>query len=426
MKTAAPASPLHRTGFLRQISGTLATRMLLIALGAVSAIVIARSLTPAARGLYAVAVTLAALAAQVGNLGLHATHTQTVARAPDSLDAVVGNILVVSGAAGLLLAAVTGVVWIVAPALAPLQGPTLVLTMLWAPLNLATFLFVNLLIGLHAVGAANRLELGNRVLSLILLLGVVTKGWQSVPVLVALAVAAQVATFALALVTLHRLSGVRPRPSRTLLSRTVRQGVSLWLTTLLCYLLTRLDLLLLHYLGTPADTGYYASALTLTDVVMVLPGTICNLLFPRLVGDDAVAARWHFTQKTTRVTALVLAPVLVMLAVGSPWIVPLLFGKAYVPAALVVMVMAPGLFCIGLETVFVQFLNGQGLPMGVPAIWALVVAGNVGLNLWLIPRAGCVGAALASSICNVMATMAIGWLCLRMATRLSAEPGCGR
>jgi O-antigen/teichoic acid export membrane protein len=415
MKTVEPT--LHREGFLRQITGTLATRLLLIGLGAISAIIIARSLTPGDRGLYAVAVTLAGLAAQLGNLGLHAAHTHALARDPDRLGAIVGNTVAVSIGGGFVLAGLTALVSVLWPAVAPLHGPALWLTLLWAPLNLGTFLFVNLLIGLGAVGVANRLELGSRLLSLTLLLGIVLQSRQSVPSLVALAAVTQAATFLTALVLVRRQAGPSLRLSLPLLGQTVRHGFSTWLTTVLTFLLIRLDLLLLHYLGTPADTGYYAVALTLADVVMVLPGTVCNLLFPRMVGSEPVAARWRYTLETTRATALVLAPLLAGMALVSGWLIETLFGAAYAPAALVLQIMAPGLFCLGLETVMVQFLNGQGLPMSISAVWAAIVAGNVGLNLWLIPRHGSIGAAWAATVSDVAALLVVGWLSHRRAHR---------
>ena len=63
---------------------TYATRILLIGIGLVSAVIVARLLGPQGRGIYAVAAATGALGVQFGNLGLHTSNIYFVARDPQN------------------------------------------------------------------------------------------------------------------------------------------------------------------------------------------------------------------------------------------------------------------------------------------------------------------------------------------------------
>ena len=97
--------------FVRSAATTFATRIVLVGLGLATTVVVARSLGPEGRGLYAVALTIATLGVQLGNLGLHASNTYFVAKDRSLLSGLIGNTLVVTLGLGGLGAAVAGAVF---------------------------------------------------------------------------------------------------------------------------------------------------------------------------------------------------------------------------------------------------------------------------------------------------------------------------
>jgi hypothetical protein len=82
--------------FVRKVAETFLTRILLIGIGLITSVIVARVLGPEGRGLYAVAATIAAMGVQLGNLGLHASNTYYVAQKPELLPFLMGNTLIAS------------------------------------------------------------------------------------------------------------------------------------------------------------------------------------------------------------------------------------------------------------------------------------------------------------------------------------------
>ena len=66
--------------FLLNVAETLLTRIVMIPIGLITSVILARVLGPEGRGLYAVAATISAIGEQFGNFGLHASNTYYVAR----------------------------------------------------------------------------------------------------------------------------------------------------------------------------------------------------------------------------------------------------------------------------------------------------------------------------------------------------------
>ncbi len=91
--TTEERSPKGRPTIWRSIVETYATRILLIAIGFATTVIISRTLGPSGRGLFAVAAAIGAIGIQFGNLGLHASNTYYVAKDRELLPVLVGNTL---------------------------------------------------------------------------------------------------------------------------------------------------------------------------------------------------------------------------------------------------------------------------------------------------------------------------------------------
>jgi len=83
-------------------------------------------------------------------------------------------------------------------------------------------------------------------------------------------------------------------------------------------------------------------------------------------------------------------------------IIPLLYGRAFLPAVPAFQCLLPGIFFLGIEVVLVQFINSMGFPMHVVYIWGFSTLLNIGMNLYAIGKYGIIGAAMVSSICYLI------------------------
>jgi O-antigen/teichoic acid export membrane protein len=87
-----------------------------------------------------------------------------------------------------------------------------------------------------------------------------------------------------------------------------------------------------------------------------------------------------------------------ILAVPLSFVLPILYGSAFAGVPLQILILLPGVFLLGIETVQVQFFNSLGVPRAIPAFWIVTVVISVGLNLVVVPSYGAVGAAGVSTI----------------------------
>lgn len=389
---AAVASDL-----VRKVSEAFAARILLIGLGLVTSVLVARLLGPEGRGLYAVAMTVSAIGVQFGNLGLHASNTYYVARDRELLPVLISNTLAVSfvaGGAGVGLAWGIFALW---PELAPVHGQLLALAFVWIPFGLAYLLVQNLLLGVQEVRAYNKIELATRFLAagligLVFILHIVNVEAVFFTGLVAL-----ILGLAWGLWRLRSYFSHLPAPSLTLFKANLRYGLKAYTAALFAFLVLKFDLLMVKYMLGGEQAGYYSVVVSIADMIYLLPVTVGTILFPTLSALADVQAKWRLTERASLVMGVLLLPPLALSVMRAEAIVRLLFGDTFVPAVPALIWLAPGILFLGIQTVAVQFLNSIGFPRRVVAIWGFSWLVNIGLNLWSIPRYGISGASAVST-----------------------------
>jgi O-antigen/teichoic acid export membrane protein len=187
------------------------------------------------------------------------------------------------------------------------------------------------------------------------------------------------------------------RPDFRLLA-TLR-GVSMraYITSLLSFLVLRSDLILVFDFLGAASTGVYSVAVQFADLLLVLPGAIGTLLFPRVAASPSAESA-AFTALVCRHTALVVAGGCLVVAAVIPWAIPALFGSAFAGAVPCLWILLPGVFCMSLEGILANDLAGRDYPAFLPWIWLALLTTNVVLNLLWLPTFGIVGAAAASTV----------------------------
>jgi O-antigen/teichoic acid export membrane protein len=74
------------------------------------------------------------------------------------------------------------------------------------------------------------------------------------------------------------------------------------------------------------------------------------------------------------------------------------YGRAFSEATGLLLILLPGVYLMGLESVLVQHFNATGLPIAIPLYWIAILVVNLVLVLLLVPRFGAYGAAIASTI----------------------------
>lgn len=187
---------------------------------------------------------------------------------------------------------------------------------------------------------------------------------------------------------------------RRILHYAFKQALPLTLTTLFINLYFRIDITLLTKLTDTTQVGWYSAAHKCIEVLMVIPTVLVVATFPgfsKLYHDNKEQLQ-RAAVKVLRLLLMLGLPIAVgSLLVGVP-LMTMIFGKAFELSG-----HALGFLAIALCFIFLNYALSYILiaaeKQKVNAIVAgLAVLVSILCNLWLIPKEGYMGAALAAVI----------------------------
>lgn len=160
----------------------------------------------------------------------------------------------------------------------------------------------------------------------------------------------------------------------------------------------KIDVVMLGYLSSNAETGIYSLTQKLSEVLYIVPVVLIDSAYPTL-------ARRFLDSGETRHGQLLfdlafggaLLATLTALAVAAP-VIATLFGDAYRPSAEIFHLHAWSCLAIALNTARHRWLAVVGLQRHAPTVTIIGLLLNVAMNLVLIPRLGAYGAAIATVV----------------------------
>ena len=194
--------------------------------------------------------------------------------------------------------------------------------------------------------------------------------------------------------------------SRARAKRLLRASWPLLISGLLIIVYMRTDQILLGTLSSKMVVGFYSAATKLSEIWYAIPSLICASVMPRLLARKGNDPSFYYTRLQTLYNMLAKISLLIGLGglVVSKYLILLLFGKAFLPAAQVLNVhiwTAPFVFIgvVGGMQLIHENLTRFALQRSI--VGAVC---NVALNFMLIPRFGAVGSALATLFTQVIAS----------------------
>lgn len=412
--------------FLRDSGGAAVLQILAAGLQFLAGVLVARGLGSDGKGIQALVVLIPDMARAVAHMGFGTACTRQIVKQPSRSGAIAGNLLVFALIVGSLFCAG---LWVAFPwlerfvsadsagAVAAMgDGVTgaIQLAILAVPLLLLEGYLGGALVGSRAILAANVakvVQTGSFALLVPLL-------FHSQGVTVTVAVKAWVLSFALgdavALFALLLVLRGRRRPDLGLAREAFLFGVKTLPTSISVYLLFRIDVALVRAWRTAEEVGVYAIAASLAMLFQIVGFSVERALVPRLMsksGEETAV----LTPIATRSFVLFGAPLAAVAALAAYPMVPLLFGEDFAGAVLPLAIILPGLVIGNVGQIANTDLLGRGFPgyASISATFALVV--NIGLNVFLIPRYGINGAAIASLVCYTQHGLVLAYIYQRLA-----------
>ncbi len=388
--------------FIQKVLETFSTRVLLIVFSLATSIIVARSLGPEGRGLYALAMIIGILGVQFTNLGLHSSNTYYVARDPNLLSPLMGNSLLVSFSMGGLCAVIVGLIFHAFPEIPPIHGPLLIIALVWIPFGLAYLLNQNLVLGIQDIRSFNKLEIYNKAISIILIVAVVLSGWVSPSSLFATSFLALLVCFIWSFNILNKRIARPVHLSKSLFRRHLPYGIKAYLGSLVGFLLLRIDMLMINQILGKKEVGLYDIAVNMSDMIYLFPMVVSTLLFPKLSGITHIGEKWKLSKNTGIVMLIIMAVICIGVAVLAHPIIHLLYGKPFigcVPAFIFLIICK---FLMAANSIFSTFIASIYVPWTTIPFNFSTLGINIVLNFYWIEKYGIVGAAMSSIVCFLL------------------------
>jgi O-antigen/teichoic acid export membrane protein len=383
--------------YTRSVFITLIAKFLAIPIGIASSIITARYLGPSGRGILILLVTLQGIAIQFGTFGFNSSITYFISREKTLTSRIISNALFVAITVGSVLALLLfllGEYWPHA-VLGEVDPIYLNVFLLSLPFAFLQQLLQNVFIAQQRISEFNVLDLLTRLLQVFIFS------------LVLIVLRAFVFETVLSLAGITIVSGViyamrstqntsfRFSFDSVLFHRMFRYGVRTYIASVLMFLVFRVNVFFINtYLG-EYDSGLYSIVLQIGDLAYLLPVTLGLLLFPKVSAD--IADNGLLTAKVFRFSFYGMGIVCIGIALLGRWVIVLLFGQEFEPAAEPLMYLAPGILALSLATILNNDLAGRGLPaivMIAPAVGLFLTAA---INVVFLSSWGLVASSVASS-----------------------------
>jgi O-antigen/teichoic acid export membrane protein len=177
------------------------------------------------------------------------------------------------------------------------------------------------------------------------------------------------------------------------------------------------DIIMLGFWRTTDDVGIYAAVQKIVGILSVIPTLIITSTFPvfsRLAHQNDSVRMRQAMESVIRILFLFSVPlVLGGIVLGAP-LLNFIFGNAYgsgASAMSILLISIIASFPTGLFSYFIFAYDKQRKMVLYPIIAALI---NIGLNLFLVPRFGMIGASVATLTTSVIYFFLLFQLCLKI------------
>jgi O-antigen/teichoic acid export membrane protein len=405
-----------KTSILRSAVLLLCSNFGSILAALATSIILARVLGPERLGIFTAVMVYPLLVAAFVQGGMRQATAYLVGRRThpeEEIAGVVASLWIVASLLGMILCA--ALVW---PVLARgAHALNLALAVAIVPLLLMNYFSGGYLLGKEQIGQFARLRYAPALATLVTTaLFVWFLGWGIAGAQVAQIFGSMAATVSVTMLIVASV-GVRLRWNFGIVKDLLGLGSVYAVALLLNQLLYKLGILVLQYKGTAADLGQYALASQLGLLMWNIPNAVGLIVYSKRASSRNKDETDRDVRGVFLLTILATGFACVAAALFASMLIPLVYGASFSMAGSLLTILLPGVMAMCVGKLIGFDLAGQGKPW--ISILAAVPALAVGLllNLYLVPRFGPVGAALATSVSFITMTTA-----LLVSTRIMAVP----
>jgi O-antigen/teichoic acid export membrane protein len=408
---SSPEASRNR-GLFSSASLTLGTRLVAFGFSVITNVILARSLGPEGRGVYAVAVMISSILSLLAQLGVGPANIYHLSSRLIDLDELIGHsasLALVLGTSCFLLVFVlieaTGTDKVLGVGsrfvlISCGSVPFMLITAYMQSLLQGGQRFVRFNLVLLIQYAAPTLAL---VVSLFVFrdrtLGAVS-AWT----------ASTVVTAAAALYSIAPLSRLSLRMRSTTIRSLLRFGLISYVSNVTSFVNYRFDVLIVNLFAGARQVGLYSVGTSLAEIVWFITNAASVVLAPRVASSNSQEAD-RVTEGVARVVVFMTVGAACLLALFAPLIVTVFFGSAFAESVWAVWLLLPGIATFSVGRLLSMYLLGRNrLRVDMAASIAGLVI-TLALDFALIPHYGFRGAAVASSIAYTAAMLVnLSWV----------------
>lgn len=193
-----------------------------------------------------------------------------------------------------------------------------------------------------------------------------------------------------------------------IIKRIFKLSLPLILTKTLILFFHKADVFLLGTLSDSAAVGLYGVAIKFTDMLHVLPYALAISVLPVLTSASEQERRsWSILYY--RISIWGGLSISLILAFILPIMVPFIFGMEYAFSGEIASIhIITFFFIMVLEALKIRLIV-RGMEYQLYWIYAIALIFNIGLNMYLIPHYGAIGAATAAVISYALCAFILPW-----------------
>ncbi|MFA5793501.1 MAG: flippase [Candidatus Brocadiia bacterium] len=385
---------------------TFGTRIVTFIISAVASIILVRFLGAEGRGVLGVILMTVGILTILADFGITFANVYFTTREKPSV--LFWNSLSSGIFIGLILIGVAKIIILVIPsAFRGIEHHLLLLCAISLPFILVTTYFSGIIRGLQEIKALNIFSFLNTIFILLAYI-IILSYYPTVRTVILIILASNVFLFLMHSIYLSRKVSVgNPVLDFKVLGKSISFGVKGYLGNVLQFFNYRIDVLIANWFCGPRYVGFYVVSVAVAESLWHLGNSVSSVLFPYVSAcrDDRENAR--ITTIYSRVTFYLTLLMALIIAFISPYLITLLFGSDFSESILPFLLLLPGVVIFSFTTVIASYLAGVGLPHYNTIVAAVSFVVTIILDVILIPRWGINGAAIATSISYITATVVI-------------------
>lgn len=179
------------------------------------------------------------------------------------------------------------------------------------------------------------------------------------------------------------------------------------ITLLIVFFVRKIDIWLIDYKLDTKQLGFYTIAIGLSDLILQLPMTLRNVLFPYLSSAKSLKEKSRLLALFSKINFTILLFITIILFFTAPFLIKVMYGDDYNEVVLPFKILIIGISFIGFKSFF-QIYNMSSENQKYN-IWinTISLALLITLDLYLLPKLGIVGASITVTVISFISSILI-------------------